>query len=136
MTIAAMPEREAHAAVFPGGEILLEAMMDHDAAHWLPLFVRWESGCWRRWASAWISANVPPTGVKYDLPMFRPARARRVARWRGIYASRLFELPKFLLDGGAARPAPRSGRRAGADRLFPAGTGAWNRMARKCRPPG
>ena len=31
-------------AVFAGGEILLDAMMADDAAHWLPLYVRWEAG--------------------------------------------------------------------------------------------
>src|SRR5579863_6142745 len=31
MTGAAMPEREAHAAVFLGGEVLLDAMMSEDA---------------------------------------------------------------------------------------------------------
>src|SRR3954462_9964488 len=44
VTTAAMPEREAHAQVFAGGEILLDAMMTDDAAHWLPLYVRWEAG--------------------------------------------------------------------------------------------
>jgi DNA repair protein RecO (recombination protein O) len=52
VTSAAMPERESHAAVFVGGEILLDAMMQTDAAHWLPLYVRWVSG--------WTSANVLP----------------------------------------------------------------------------
>src|ERR1041385_233010 len=41
---AAMPEREAHAPVFRGAEILLDAMMAGDAAHWLPLYIRWEVG--------------------------------------------------------------------------------------------
>ena len=41
---AALPEREAHAAVFDAAEILLDAMMDQDFAHWGPLYVRWEAG--------------------------------------------------------------------------------------------
>jgi len=41
---AAMPEREAHAPVFVGGEILLDAMTAQDLLHWLPLYVRWEAG--------------------------------------------------------------------------------------------
>ena len=56
---AAVPEREAHAAVFRGAEILLDAMTADDAAHWGPLFVRWEAGCWRSSASASISSNAP-----------------------------------------------------------------------------
>jgi len=44
VTSAAMPEREAHAAVFRGGELLLDAMLADDTAHWLPLYVRWEAG--------------------------------------------------------------------------------------------
>src|SRR5882757_4500781 len=38
VTSAALPEREAHAAVFEVGEILLDAMMAGDPAHWLPLY--------------------------------------------------------------------------------------------------
>src|SRR5476649_1156782 len=42
VAVAAVPEREAHASIFEVGEILLDAMMTGDAAHWLPLYVRWE----------------------------------------------------------------------------------------------
>ncbi len=38
-----------------GAEVLLDAMTAEDALHWMPLYVRWEAACWRRWASAWIS---------------------------------------------------------------------------------
>ena len=41
---AAVPEREAHANIFRGAEVLLDAMVADDAAHWLPLYVRWEAG--------------------------------------------------------------------------------------------
>jgi DNA repair protein RecO (recombination protein O) len=106
MTIAAMPEREAHAAVFRGGEILLEAMMNHDAAHWLPLFVRWEVGLLEALGFGLDFNECAATGVKYDLAYISPRTGRAVSRdGAGIYASRLFELPKFLLDGGASAPS-------------------------------
>ena len=41
---AALPERQPHPPVFLAGEVLLDAMVSSDAAHWLPLFARWEAG--------------------------------------------------------------------------------------------
>src|SRR5689334_23105452 len=106
MTVAAMPEREAHAAVFRGGEILLDAMMSEDAAHWLPLFVRWEVGLLDELGFGLDFSECAATGVKYDLAYISPRTGRAVSRdGAGIYASRLFELPKFLLDGGASAPS-------------------------------
>ena len=44
--------------------------------------------------------------MKYDLTYVSPRTGRAVSRdGAGIYASRLFELPKFLLDGGASAPS-------------------------------
>jgi recombinational DNA repair protein (RecF pathway) len=84
MTIAAMPEREAHAAVFRGGEILLEAMMDHDAAHWLPLLCPLGGRALEALGFGLDFSECAATGVKYDLDLyFAPHGPRRVARWRG-----------------------------------------------------
>ena len=43
------------------GEILLDAMMADDAAHWLPLYVRWEAGLLEALGFGLdLSANAPP----------------------------------------------------------------------------
>jgi len=105
MTSAAMPEREAHAPVFLGGEILLDAMMEYDAAHWLPLYVRWEAGLLEALGFGLDLSECAATGVKTDLTYVSPKSGRAVSRHAaGIYASRMFQLPAFLLDARAAEP--------------------------------
>jgi DNA repair protein RecO (recombination protein O) len=95
---AAIPEREAHAPVFLSGEILLEAMMDHDAAHWLPLYVRWEAGLLDALGFGLDFSECGATGVKTDLIYVSPRTGRAVSRdAAGIYANRLFRLPGFLM---------------------------------------
>jgi DNA repair protein RecO (recombination protein O) len=98
-TAAAMPEREAHAAVFLGAEILLEAMMDGDAAHWLPVYVRWEAGLLDALGFGLDLSECAATGAKTDLIYVSPKTGRAVSRdAAGIYAVRLFALPPFMLD--------------------------------------
>jgi len=107
MTSAAMPEREAHAPVFLGGEILLEAMMNNDAAHWLPLYVRWEAGLLEALGFGLDLSECAATGAKTDLTYVSPKSGRAVSRHAaGIYASRMFQLPAFLLDSAASEPTP------------------------------
>jgi DNA repair protein RecO (recombination protein O) len=102
MTSAAMPEREAHAPVFLSGEILLDAMMDHDAAHWLPLYVRWEAGLLDALGFGLDLSECASTGARTDLVYVSPKTGRAVSRdAAGIYASRLFRLPQFLIDASA-----------------------------------
>src|ERR1700754_4161361 len=108
VTSAAMPEREAHASVFAVGEILLDAMMTADAAHWLPLYVRWEAGLLDALGFGLDLSECAATGAKDDLAYVSPKTGRAVSRdAAGIYANRLFRLPGFLLgkpgedfDGG------------------------------------
>ena len=95
---AAIPEREAHAPVFFSGEILLEAMMAHDAAHWLPLYVRWEAGLLEALGFGLDLSECAATGAKDDLIYVSPKTGRAVSRdAAGIYANRLFKLPGFLM---------------------------------------
>ena len=102
---AAMPEREAHAPVFLGGEILLDAMVAYDANHWLPLYVRWEAGLLEALGFGLDLSECAATGAKDDLTYVSPKTGRAVSRdGAGIYANRLFRLPLFLLDTGAAEP--------------------------------
>lgn len=103
---AAIPERQAYASIFLGGEILLEAMMAHDAAYWLPLYVRWEAGLLDALGFGLDLSECAATGVKDGLTYVSPRTGRAVSRdAAGIYASRLFKLPGFLLGGGGAADA-------------------------------
>ncbi len=115
VTGAAMPEREAHASVFLGGEILLDAMMTNDAAHWLPLYVRWEAGLLEALGFGLDLSECAATGAKDALAFVSPRTGRAVSRAAaGAYAPRLFPLPAFLLDAGAA---PQPGDAAAGLRL-------------------
>jgi DNA repair protein RecO (recombination protein O) len=98
VTIAALPEREAHAAVFAGAEILLDAMTADDTAHWLPLYVRWEAGLLEALGFGLDFSECAATGARTDLIYVSPKTGRAVSRdAAGIYANRLFRLPAFLL---------------------------------------
>jgi DNA repair protein RecO (recombination protein O) len=102
MTAAALPERQAHASVFLSGEIVLEAMMAHDTAHWLALYVRWEAGLLEALGFGLDLSECAATGAKSDLVYVSPKTGRAVSKdAAGIYADRLFRLPQFLLDTAA-----------------------------------
>jgi len=95
---AAVPEREAHASIFLGAEILLDAMMAGDTAHWLPLYVRWEAGLLEALGFGLDLSECAATGAKTDLIYVSPKTGRAVSRdAAGIYANRLFRLPGFLM---------------------------------------
>ena len=108
VTMAAMAEREVHAPVFTVGEILLDAMMREDFAHWGPLYVRWEAGLLDALGFGLDLSECAASGVTDDLIYVSPRTGRAVSRAEGaIYKERLFALPGFLLDSrdGAAAPA-------------------------------
>jgi len=95
---AAMPDRVAYAAVFRGAEILLDAMVASDTAHWLPLYVRWEAGLLEALGFGLDLSECAATGAKTDLIYVSPKTGRAVSRdAAGIYARRLFKLPGFLM---------------------------------------
>jgi len=98
---AALPEREGHANVHDAGVILLDAMMADDAAHWLPLYVRWEAGLLEALGFGLDLSECAATGDTDDLAYVSPRSGRAVSRaGAGIYASRLFRLPGFLSGEG------------------------------------
>lgn len=102
---ATMPEREAHAPVFLGGEIVLDAMMSQDALHWLALYVRFEVGLLDALGFGLDLSACAATGRKEDLLYVSPRSGRAVSRQAaGLYAPRLFKLPKFLCDAAAEVP--------------------------------
>jgi DNA repair protein RecO (recombination protein O) len=94
VAVLALPEREAHAPVFAAGEILLEAMAGSDAAHWLPLYARWEAGLLEALGFGLDLSECAATGASEDLAYVSPRSGRAVTRaGAGIYADRLFRLP-------------------------------------------
>jgi DNA repair protein RecO (recombination protein O) len=105
---AAMPEREAHAPVFLGGELLLDAMTSQDALHWMTLYIRWEIGLLEALGFGLDLSECAATGVTTNLTYVSPKSGRAVSRdGAGTYAARLFALPAFLLDTGADEPTPQ-----------------------------
>jgi DNA repair protein RecO (recombination protein O) len=105
VTSAVLPEREAHAEVFRGAEVLLEAMMAEDALHWMTLYIRLEVGLLEALGFGLDLSECAATGVTTDLTYVSPKSGRAVSRdGAGIYAARLFALPAFLLDSGADEP--------------------------------
>ena len=111
MTSAAMPEREAHAPVFVGGEVLLDAMTSQDALHWMTLYIRWEVGLLEALGFGLDLRECAATGATSDLAYVSPKSGRAVSRdGAGTYAARLFALPAFLLDSSADAPTPKEVR--------------------------
>ena len=103
VTNAAMPEREAHAAVFRGGEVLLDAMLADDTAHWLPLYVRWEAGLLEALGFGLDLSECAATGAKTDLTYVSPKSGRAVSALAGEpYKDRLLRLPSFLIGQSRA----------------------------------
>lgn len=105
VALAALPEREPHASVFAAGEILLDAIMREDFAHWGPLFVRWETGLLHELGFGLDLSKCAATGDTDDLVYVSPKSGRAVSRAAGApYRTRLFPLPGFLL--GCQNVAP------------------------------
>jgi DNA repair protein RecO (recombination protein O) len=95
---AALPERFSYPTVFDAAEILLAAMMDHDFAHWGPLYVRWEAGLLEALGFGLDLSQCAATGETGDLIYVSPRSGRAVSRGGGAdYAGRLLTLPGFLL---------------------------------------
>lgn len=106
MTGAAMPEREPHAPVYDVGEILLDAMLERDFAHWAPLYVRWEAGLLEALGFGLDLSKCAATGTVDNLIYVSPRSGRAVSAEGGAqYKERLFALPGFLLGSQNAEPS-------------------------------
>ena len=107
LTGAAVPERQGYATVFLGAEVLLDAMMSEDAAHWMTLYIRWELGLLEALGFGLDLSGCAVTGATRDLTFVSPKSGRSVSReGAGIYAARLFSLPAFLVHSHADEPTP------------------------------
>jgi DNA repair protein RecO (recombination protein O) len=114
VTMAALPEHQAHAPLYNVAEILLDAMVADDFTHWGPLYVRWEAGLLDALGFGLDLSRCAATGATNDLLYVSPRTGRAVSAEAGAdYAARLFPLPQFLLDPGNAadRTATRDGLR-------------------------
>lgn len=103
---AALPEREPHDAVYEAAEILLDAMLTEDFAHWAPLFVRWEAGLLEALGFGLDLSQCAATGSLDDLTYVSPRSGRAVSTSAGEpYRDRMFRLPGFLLASQNAEPS-------------------------------
>jgi DNA repair protein RecO (recombination protein O) len=103
---AALPEREPHDAVYEAGEILLDAILTEDFAHWAPLFVRWEAGLLEALGFGLDLSQCAATGSLDDLAYVSPKSGRAVSAQAGEpYRDRMFRLPGFLLGSQNAEPS-------------------------------
>lgn len=110
---AALPERQPYPPVFVAGEVLLDAMTGSDAAHWLPLFARWEAGLLEALGFGLDLSECAATGATEELVYVSPRSGRAVSRaGAGIYADRLFRLPPFLNGDASSDPTPDETREA------------------------
>lgn len=113
---AALPERETHDAVYEAAEILLDAMLKEDFAHWAPLFVRWEVGVLEALGFGLDLSHCAATGSPDDLVYVSPRSGRAVSGEAGApYAERMFALPRYLL--GSQNEPPSRGEIAEGLRL-------------------
>jgi DNA repair protein RecO (recombination protein O) len=99
----ALPEREAHGALYAATEVLLDAM--EGVPEWPEVYLRWEVGLLEELGFG-LDLSVcgvtgATTGLAYVSPKSGRAISRRVA---GEWAERLFVLPACL--GGDAMPGP------------------------------
>lgn len=102
---AALPEREPHPSVYAAAEILLDAMINSDFAHWAALYVRWEAGLLHELGFGLDLSQCAATGEADDLAYVSPKSGRAVSRAAGeAYRNRLFPLPPFLLGSQNASP--------------------------------
>lgn len=103
---AALPEREPHANVYEAAEILLDAILTEDFAHWAPLFVRWEAGLLEALGFGLDLSQCAATGSLDDLAYVSPKSGRAVSAQAGEpYRDRMFRLPGFLLGSQNAEPS-------------------------------
>ena len=97
----ALPEHQAHTPLFDAAEILLDAMVTNDFAHWGPLYVRWEAGLLEALGFGLDLSNCAATGLTSELVYVSPKTGRAVSAGAGAqYAASLLELPQFLLGLG------------------------------------
>lgn len=99
-----LPEREPHRRVYDALRIVLDAI-DDDAV-WPALLVRWELGLLDELGFGLDLSKCAATGRLEHLVYVSPKSGKAVSEDAGApFRDRLFRLPAFLREGGAAAPA-------------------------------
>ena len=98
-----LPEREPHPRVYEALRIVLDAI-DDDAV-WPALLVRWELGLLDELGFGLDLSKCAATGVRDHLVYVSPKSGKAVSAEAGApFRDRLFPLPAFLRESGAAAP--------------------------------
>lgn len=98
-----LPEREPHPRLYEALRIVLEAI-DHDDV-WPALLVRWELGLLDELGFGLDLSKCAATGARDNLVYVSPRTGKAVSAEAGEpFRDRLFRLPSFLREGGAATP--------------------------------
>ena len=98
VTDAALPERQAHRAVFDGLIALLDAL---DGESWPSVYVKWELGLLGELGFGLDLSRCTATGSNDDLAYVSPKTGRAVSAAAGApYKDVLLPLPPFLLADG------------------------------------
>jgi DNA repair protein RecO (recombination protein O) len=102
LTLAALPERAAHPALYAATVALLDGLCE--GADWPADYARWEIELLGEIGFGLDLTCCAVTGEAGDLAFVSPRTGRAVSRaGAGAWADRLLPLPAFLLgDGGAA----------------------------------
>jgi DNA repair protein RecO (recombination protein O) len=100
----ALPEREPHDALYAA---TLDLFTDLEGEAWAAHYARWECQCLADLGFGLDLSHCALTGTAEDLAYVSPRTGRAVSRAAGQpYAGKLFALPSFLAeDGAAAVPA-------------------------------
>jgi DNA repair protein RecO (recombination protein O) len=99
---AALPERETHAPVFEGMEILLDSMAGN---LWPTIYVKWELGLLQELGFGLDFSCCAATGTTENLIYISPKSGRAVsAEAAEPYRKSLLPLPSFLLEAGIEGP--------------------------------
>lgn len=109
LILSLLPEREPHAALYDGLELVLNALQNDSV--WPALFVRWEVGLLQELGFGLDLESCAVTGQTHDLTHVSPRTGRAVCRVQALpYQDRLLRLPVFLTHGQVAAPdSPKPG---------------------------
>jgi DNA repair protein RecO (recombination protein O) len=98
-----LPEREPHPRVYEALRIVLDAI-DQDEV-WPALLVRWEMGLLDELGFGLDLSKCAATGSREQLVYVSPKSGKAVSKEAGEpFRDRLFRLPAFLRENGAAAP--------------------------------
>jgi DNA repair protein RecO (recombination protein O) len=96
---AALPEREAHWALWRGSMVLLDALAE--GGDWPALYLRWEVQMLEALGFGLDLSRCAVTGSRDDLAFVSPKTGRAVSRQgAGDWAERLLPLPQGLMGQG------------------------------------